>query len=176
MTKKQQKIWDEKIKYVGTLTDKLGLHVDKGIRETVAIFHLFNINTTASHEGKMHRYPVPYIDVQAPGAGVLMTKFRKLKESAPEGKKILNQVLRKNLAERKKVIPLLEEFYANRKTPYEIRLGINSFPSGWSRVQSLGADFQDIEKSVKIRRQRLLQFQKEMHAFTEFLKGKYFNN
>jgi len=45
---------------------------------------------------------------------------------------------------------------------------------GWSRIQSLGADFQEIEKDEEIKQQRLQQFQEEMRAFTEFLKKKYF--
>jgi hypothetical protein len=174
MTKKQQKIWDEKLEYVDTLTDKLGLHVDKGIRETVAALHLFNIHTTASHEGKMHRYPVPYIDVDTVQTWPLYSQLEKCK-SPHQKRKIENMILVKSLDEIRKVDKLLREFYSMRKVTYEVRLAISSYRLGWNRVQSLGADFQDSEKNKKIRNQRLMRFQKEMRSFTKFLKIKYFS-
>lgn len=170
--------WQDALKGVDQLADKLGLGVDEGIKETVAAFHVFDINTTASHEGKIDLYPIPYIDVQSPDIGDLAKKLARLEdneESELEAVLIHKEILTSNLNERKKIIHLLEEFYAERKVPYEVRLGIDSMARGWSRIQSQGAEFQEIENDENVRKQRLEQFQEEMRAFTDFLKNKYFN-
>lgn len=172
--------WQERLKDVDQLADKLGLGVDEGIKETVAAFHVFEINTIASHEGKIDRYPVPYIDVESADIAELDRRLEGLEdkegeESEREAESIREEILRRNLAERKKIIPLLEEFYSERKVPYEVRLGIDSKARGWSRIQSQGAEFQEIESDDAARKQRLRLFQEEMRAFTDFLKGKYFN-
>lgn len=165
--------WQAALEGVDQLGDRLGLGVDEGIKETVAAFHVMDINTTASHEGKLDRHPIPYIDVESAEAQVLNDELRTIKdESAKEA--IHEKILRSNLAERRKLIPLLEEFYTDRKVPYEVRLGITSYARGWSRVENQGADFQEIEEDESVKKARLEQFQEEMHAFTEFLKTKFF--
>lgn len=169
------KKWQEKLANVDKLADGLGLGIDEGIKEAVVAFHAFEINTTGSHEGKIDRHPVPYIDVESPDIEELSKKLDKLEDGGTEDEQdgIRDEIFRKNLEERKKVIPLLEEFYSERKVPYEIRLGITSMARGWSRIESQGADFQEIEKDEEIKKQRLHQLQEEMHAFAEFLKNKY---
>ncbi len=169
----KERIWQDTLKKVGQLVDSLGLGVDEGIQETVAAFHVFNINTTASHEGKIDRYPIPYIDVESTEAEELFKKLEVNKEV--DKKSIRDEIFSKNLEERKKIIPLLEEFYSDRKVPYEIRIGISSLALGWSRIQSQGGDFQEIEKDASVQKKRLEQFQEEMKAFTDFLKKKYFS-
>lgn len=174
---KKQK-WQEALQGVDLLADRLGLGVDEGIKETVAAFHVFDIHTTASHEGKIDRYPIPYIDVESPEIVGLERKLEKFEggESGSEHEEdaVREEILRRSLEERKKVIPLLEEFYSDRKIPYEVRLNIDSRARGWSRIQSQGADFQEIEKDSEAKKQRLHDFQEEMRDFTEFLKNKYF--
>ncbi len=172
--------WREKLRDIDQLADQLGLGVDEGIKETVAAFHVFEINTISSHEGKIDRYPVPYIDVESAGIVELDRRLEGLEdkedeESEQEAESIREEILRRNLAERMKIIPLLEEFYSERKVPYEVRLGIDSRARGWSRIQSQGAEFQEIESDEAARKQRLRLFQEEMRAFTDFLKHKYFN-
>lgn len=174
----KQRIWQEKLNRVELLTDKLGLRVDEGIKETVAAFHLFGINTIASHEGKINRYPIPYVDVESPDVQEFERKLDNIEGGAKESEQaedsLRKEIIHRNLKERKKIIPLLEEFYAERKVPYVVRLGIDSQARGWSRIQSQGADFQEIETDEKVRAKRLHQFQQEMKSFTNFLKDKYF--
>jgi len=177
--KDKKRIWKAKLEAVSRLTDGLGLGVDRGIKQTVATFHLFGISTTASHEGKIHRWPIPYVDVGSPHMWDLHAELKKLKrlpkkEREKKDKKIRLQILRENMLERKKIIPLIEEFYSKRQVPYEIRLNIDPFPLGWSRIQSRGCDFQRAETNRGIRMKRLRRFKAEMRAFTVFLKKKYF--
>jgi len=177
LQEKEQK-WQEKLKGVEQLADKLGLGVDGGIKETVAAFHVFEINTTSSHEGKIDRNPVPYIDVESADVEELDRKLDEVETNnqtdASEEQSIRDKIFKRNLEERKKVITLLEEFYTERKVPYEVRLNIHPMARGWSRIQSQGADFQEVEQDQEKVKERLQQFQGEMRAFTEFLKNKYF--
>ncbi len=170
----KEEIWQRKAAEVDLITDRLGLEIDKGIKDTVIALQVFGINTTSSHEGKMERYPIPYIDVQAADIEELDNRLDALKpEQEAEAEEISNEILRRNLEERRKLIPLFEEFYKDRKVPYEICLNISPKARGWSRVQSQGADFQKIETDEEVKRQRLQQFQEEMKAFTEFLRSKF---
>lgn len=57
--------WQAEKEAVDTITDRLGMKIDEGIKDTVIALRLFSINTTASHEGKLDRYPIPYIDIKS---------------------------------------------------------------------------------------------------------------
>ena len=89
---------------------------------------------------------------------------------------IENEIILRNLVERKKLIQLLEGFYTNRKVSFEKRLITKSMSYGWTRLQSQWADFQEVETNEKVIKQNLIKFQKEMRAFTVFLKKKYFKD
>ncbi len=175
LSSEKEKMWQEKAAEVKQITDKLGLKIDEGIKDTVTSFQLFGINTTSSHEGKIDRYPIPYIDVESNNISDLEEKLNTLtSDHESEIENLENEIMRRNLEERKKIIPLLEEFYKNRDVSYEARIGIQSLARGWSRIQSQGADFQTVEDDKNIKRKRLEQFQEEMKEFTEFLKEKFF--
>lgn len=60
--------WQAEKEAVDTITDRLGMKIDEGIKDTVIGLRLLGINTTASHEGKLDRYPIPYIDIKSPKA------------------------------------------------------------------------------------------------------------
>jgi len=59
------------IKEVNSWRDRLGKGVDEGIKETVAMYNVMGIPTSASCEGHFeseseHGYPVPWVEVEAP--------------------------------------------------------------------------------------------------------------
>ncbi|HRH31469.1 MAG TPA: hypothetical protein PK950_02275 [Candidatus Paceibacterota bacterium] len=62
-SKEQQ--WQNERAIVDTLVDGLGLPIDEKIKECVVALHLSGIDTSGSHEGKLNKYPAPYIDVQS---------------------------------------------------------------------------------------------------------------
>lgn len=64
-SEEKERIWKEKAAEIDQLADKLGLGIDEVIKDTVIAFQVLGINTVSSHEGKIDRYPVPYIDVMA---------------------------------------------------------------------------------------------------------------
>lgn len=171
----KQIAWERKLTEINQITDKLGMPIDEGIKEIVALLQLNGINTTGSHEGKIDRYPIPYVDIESPDIAELEEKFESLEDvDSEEGERLNHKILELNLIERKKLIPLLEEFYLDRTVPYEVRLGITGLARGWSRLESNGADFQEVEKGEKAKKERLASFQEEIEEFKEFLKSKYF--
>jgi hypothetical protein len=175
----KQTRWQEALRNVDTITDKLGMPVDEGIRETVAALHVFGIGTSGSHEGKIERHPAPYIDVTSEAAASLYEELHKMdKQEAfgERGKEIKDEIARLNFAEREKIQILLNEFNSLRNISEETKLGIEELALNWSRVQSNGAELQEDEADPQVLKERLDRFQKEMRAFTEFLKNKYFSN
>ncbi len=61
-------LWENALNEVNTLEDKLGTRVDEGIKETIAIFWLYNISTAGSCEGHLFRENnIPYVDIVAVG-------------------------------------------------------------------------------------------------------------
>lgn len=74
----KENLWQSEKEIVDKITDKLGLEIDAGIKDAVIVLRLLGINTTASHEGKIDRYPVPYIDIESPQSRILR-KQRNLK-------------------------------------------------------------------------------------------------
>jgi hypothetical protein len=71
----KENLWQKEKEIVDRITDRLGLEIDKGIKDTVIALRLSGVNTTSSHEGKIHRYPVPYIDI-ASIEGIKLKKER----------------------------------------------------------------------------------------------------
>jgi hypothetical protein len=173
--KTKQLIWDEKRLQVDGIGDKLGLGIDEGIKDTVIAFNVLDINTSGSHEGKIDRYPIPYIDIECKNIDELNKKLEEAK-TEEEQNLILKEIIRGNLIERKKIATLLEEFYIARKVPFEVQIGIQTLARGWSRIQSQGAELQEVETDPVAKRNKLDVFKKEMQAFTDFLKNKFFNS
>lgn len=135
--------------------------------------NLCGINTSGSCEGHgEHGTFAPYIDVHAIGVGELTEKLRHLSDEA-QRKEILWEITRMNLEERKKLLPLLSEFYKGRKVRYETQLVVQDQARGWSRIESQGAGCQKIENEEE-KRKKLQQYQEEMMAFTAFLKETYY--
>ena len=173
-TKSKEEIWQQKRLEIDGIGDKLGLGIDEGVKDTVTAFHVLDINTTGSHEGKFDRYPIPYIDVECSNIYELNERLDNA-ESEEEKEFILKEIITGNLKERQKILTYIEEFYKDREVPFEVKIGIQNLARGWSRIQSQGAELQEIETDSDLKKKRLELFQKEMHEFTEFLKNKFFN-
>lgn len=86
--------WKSEKAIVDKITDKLGLEIDEGIKETVIALRLLDIHTVSSHEGRFDRYPVPYIDIESEKAikldSIREEKIEELKSD--EEKKIFKEV------------------------------------------------------------------------------------
>jgi hypothetical protein len=164
--------WQEAVEAVEHITDKLEHPVDKGVRETVAALNIWEINTTGSCEGHDDRGELaPWIDIEAKEVAALDKELENTNDEEVS-RLITEDIERKNLVERRKVIDLLDEFYRDRHVPFSRRLVIEGMARGWSKLQSQGADLQRIEPD-QMRKQRLQEYQEEMCAFTDFLKEKF---
>jgi len=175
----KEKAWEEMASRVELIADKLGKEIDPGIKEAIIAFNLLDINTTGSCEGHLDRGTfAPYIDVKAKGVDELEQEVQRLRAEGVEfeDKRILSlveEVERKNFEERKKLFPYFDEFYKERKVPFQQQLIIHGLGWGRSRIESQGAEIQEIETG-ELRGKRLGEYQEEMREFTDFLKKKYF--
>jgi hypothetical protein len=121
--------WRQALSEVGTLTDQLGTEIDLEIADTVTAFWLLGINTVSSCAGHIGRITGgPYVMLEDPTVAPLVATMRSIGDPrSPHFKKIRAEVVRRNLTERQKLLPLLDAFYRTRQsTPYENRIIIES--------------------------------------------------
>lgn len=63
-TELKQKLWEEKLKDLDSIRDRLGQPIDQGIKETCAAFIINNLPTTQSCEGHLNEgVAYPWIDI-----------------------------------------------------------------------------------------------------------------
>lgn len=171
--------WNTAAARIEKTIDKLGLHIDAGIKEAVIALSVCDIETTASCEGHLeHGIAAPWIDIRAKEMTELSEKI-KAAESKKEAEKIsgdnaenIERAKEKHMELMKKTMGLLEDFYKDRHVPFDARLFLDSRPAG-ARLQSQGTFLQKTEAEAT-KKAKLLEYQKEMRAFTEFLKNKFF--
>lgn len=172
LTEKQKK-WQEAADRVERITDKLGEPIDPNIKETIIALNVLGIHTSGSCEGHVDRGSGPYVDIESEESEALDARYDAA-DNEQEKDAIAEEMMRKNLEERKKFLPYLEAFYADRKTPITQQLVIQGRGRGWSRLESQGMDLQEIE-TEQGKQKNLLAFQSEMRNFTTFLKNQFFS-
>ncbi|MEK7636376.1 MAG: hypothetical protein AAB362_01710 [Patescibacteria group bacterium] len=177
----RQQQWEERRIAVEAIKGLKGNPVGEPVKESVIGLNLFNVHTVFSGEGRMEdfaRVTAPFIDVESLEAKQLRDGFEKNHKDIEEDDSAIRresahkQVLLENLKERAKLIVLLDEFYRGREVPYEQRLTIESWKDNTSHITNEGARLQELFDET-VRRQKLLEYQKEMRAFGAFLKQKY---
>jgi hypothetical protein len=170
-------------------TDGTGTGMDTGIIEPVIGLSLLNINTVQSCEGHLdHGVAYPWIAVAAkptPELEKLHQAEKELYEPSPSytpdklraerariHKEITALAREPNLAEARKLSPLLEEYYSQHSTPQEQPLTVTFGPRGDGRLQPQGTEIQE-NNVPATKEQILMKFRQEMAAFSAFLKNKY---
>lgn len=150
-----------------SIGDGLGMGIDEGIKDTVAAFQVNGISTTASCEGHATRHRTsPWIDIGiiAPAEWGHIKKWWK-------DKKKVDFLIKKNLREAKKMIPLLDLFYRNRISSWDSRLILDR--AAWDfRLQSAGTGMLNLLPSAQ-RSKKLKAYRKELVAFGLFLKKRF---
>jgi hypothetical protein len=173
--------WQEAEAWGHRVKDALGTPLDAGIRDLVIALHALDIQTLASCEGHLdHGDAAPWVNIGArhPQAKqAYLALHAAHQEPDPTQRRVLLEQVeamklegkRAHLIECRKVLALLERFYASRSVPAEVRLLLQS--SEWSGIMSLesqGAAYQDcIEEDERAR--CLVLYQQEMQAFATFL-------
>lgn len=184
--------WQEMCTRVEHMTDRLGKGIDPGIVDTVVVLNLLDIPTTMSCEGHLdHGTAAPWIHVGDPGIREHEDKVHRLSQHASEQErqqgKITPEIMqlfeevrqarrdvkRMHLAIWQKLVHSLNAFYEGRFVPYDVRLVIQPLGIGQSRLESQGADFQEVAPG-DVRTLKLAEYQEEMRLLTAFLKQQYF--
>lgn len=172
--KEKARIWEELSVMVESTTDGLEEKIDEGIKEAVIGCNALGINTTQSCEGHAEKeIAAPWIDIEARENIVLYEELEKGEPSKEQGTILKKKIEKANLEERKKILVYLEEFYKNRKVPFEQQLTIQGKGLGRSRLESQGADLQKFEPERR-KRENLQKYQTEMRESSEFLKKEFF--
>lgn len=159
-----QTSWDGMKQHVDSLIDGKGRGMDERIKEPVIALNLLKVNTIQSCEGHMpvpgHYSVYPYIAIGAKEADELgkaaEASHKKATTNANpaltetlwnEYHQILAKSKQLNLIETKKVMILLDEFYANRKTSAEVRLIVDIEDMGNNRIRPQGGELFYLEES-----------------------------
>ncbi len=166
-------VWDKVREDIESFADKLGRGVDEGIKEALAGLIVSGFHSTGSCEGHLdHGTRAPWVDIETRDAPAL---YRKAKDATSDEEKeaILEEIMRKNLEERRRLIAILDDFYGERKVPIHQMLSTSGYGHKLSRLESIGSDIQAIEDE-ETRQTRLEEYQEEMRAFSEYLKKLFF--
>lgn len=170
MKKNTQDQWQQKLKDLDKVADGLGLGIDAGVKETVALLNLAGVHTTASCEGhKNWGFPYPWIDIGRPDAWGIYKKLHKVKDfESKEFKDLTDQITKLNQPECEKLFRLLKQFYPGNNTSATAMLIISPFGHGAGRLESRQEYIYESDKRAYARHARLAKA--EMKRFTEFLK------
>jgi hypothetical protein len=174
--------WSSHLRSIRRLTDGRGMPIDEGILETVAILRLLGVNTVGSCEGHLDRGYGPYVSFEAKAAdsdrelqSQIRQKFKgKTGEIDYTWRAVITKMSQDEIAERRKLLPYLDEFYANRNTLHTARLTLESLGLGSIilRCQNAILVGSPSREPLAARRRVLEMNQREMQDFTEFLQAK----
>lgn len=199
----KEECWAQIKSKVDRISDRLGLEIDPGIKESVIALWALGFKTSASCQGHLDRgESAPWIGIGESRPkrslekgsikeqillqiakflrqlSLLLDKFYKGLEVhlflPRKDKKEARAIEKKNLREQMRLMELLDEFYKGRAVSSDIRLILRPRGGcGQAWLTNRGAQFQEI-RSRKEREDKLNQYQQEMSAFTDFLKKKHF--
>lgn len=183
--------WQEMAARVEKITDKLGMPVDEGIKETVIVLNLLGLPTVQSCEGHPHRGVCgPWVDLRPDGIEAIyenheralqvLVEVSRKEITREEQASAYQKVNEADAAAREPMILLAERliayltaFYAGRQTPYDCVLTVHVVGMGY-RLECYGTSMQFGSYALPRNAERLQPYQEEMRAFTEFLKARYF--
>jgi len=166
-TKIRQRKLEDARKEVEKIGDKLGMPIDEGIKETVAILMAMGLPTTSScagHKGEEGKFGLPYVQI--------FTEEPEGWRADPSNKELGELWRQSNLKQRKIVQPLLDEFNKSRQVPSDIKLYMSDMGFEAFRIENTGGiEPNSIDEAIKI----VEAYQHEMDSFTKFLVDKYLN-
>lgn len=179
----KQARWDKERSEIEKMTDGLGLSIDGGIKEAVIAHRVHGFETYQScegHDDEREEAATPYIDVGKRPSDDFWDRYQgvgyKHDKLSEEDRRELATLTHANFSRYERMLVLLEAFYKDRNVPMDQRLspGHPGF-YGQFRLEPYGGSVQPI-RDVQKRRLHLHEYQKEMAAFTDFLKREYFSS
>jgi len=134
--------WHDVLEKVSQFTNKIGMPMDEGIVEAVAIMQFIGFHTTMSCEGHVGRHTGgPYIMFMSPVAEKLRKQAAALdSRSSLQYKTLYRKAMRANITEQQKIYHLLDTFYKNRHTPFSQRLIIHTMGFSAFRLECQGSN------------------------------------
>lgn len=193
----KQQAWDTMKAEVDSWTDGLGLGIDPLMKDTVTVLNLLGFKTDASCQGHIdHGLPYPWIDffimdndierLYNKELVILREIEQKRSQLVDQDKKALHQLdadyatlhtisdsIEK--AVKTKLISfqkILNDFYKNRSNP-DTMIVIHQINPTFMRLYSLGGNWQ-VTRNDDEKAKKLIEYQKEMNRFTDFLIKYYF--
>jgi hypothetical protein len=175
----KNQVWWDLERQMSRTIDSLGKHIDTGIMDVVVALNASDIHTTASCEGHLDwGTPYPWVDIGSPLTAPVGQQIAELlyegKKGSEEVEALYREIKRLHLQEEMKLEEALEAFYQRRPLHYDRHLVYVHDIRGECRVQSQGADTQEI-RSAEEQGTKLQAYQQEMHSFALFLKEGFFN-
>lgn len=178
-------LWQQEETKFLQVRDRLGKGIDAGILETVIVLNLLGIYTTQSCEGHIDwGKGGPWIIIEEENMEELDLQVRNIftqvhqedrHELYDEAHKLRLLAKAKHTQNGKKLIEYLAQFYRGREVPYDRHLIIQEVDwMGKNLVQCQGTDLYETAPR-ELRQQKLTEYQQEMHAFTNFLKERFFS-
>jgi len=145
-----------------------------GIKENVIALRVWGFPTYQSCEGHPAERPEE-IEVKEHESRSLWVWIEASEPKNLEKDELSQKEWKKeNLKHQSRMIELLDEFYQDRKVPFDVRLHIESKGIyGAFTITNQGADAVEILPSETQEKKRLA-YQKEMQKFNQFLREKYF--
>jgi len=114
---------------VNSITDRLGLGIDNGIKESIIALQALGFVTRASCEGHADRGPAaPWISIgEKVPREILIRKRESIGILNDDDAEKIRFVTKKNLKGQIRLMQFLDEFYEERKVSYDVRLILEEF-------------------------------------------------
>jgi len=173
-TKERQ--WQDTLRALDGVVDKLGMPIDAHIKETVAALKCTGFETSGSCEGHLDRgVKAPWVDLSffSEERRKLLKEQVQQSDREEDQREIRRAARRKMLAEVERLTRFLDDFYRGKEVGFTSRLVLHFGPDS-IRLYSQGAELQDIYPPEQ-RSEKLKEYQKEMADFTAFLKQSFFS-
>lgn len=167
----ETKTFDQIKEQIAKEASETGQHIDAGVLDTVAALAMRGFKPVDACEGHSDRVTGgPFVMFEAAESKELLTKLQGMADqTSDEFQQTYQKTSQANLGEVQKILPLLEQFYAERDTPHSERLIVRCFGPSVPKLMCQNADLGEILDEDE--RHRLLSDnQLEMMAFTNFLK------
>ena len=166
--------------------------IDGGILETVIVLNILDITTSQSCEGHLdHGRPYPWVTLITPDAvkfsrqaAIVFTQAAQQKEQEQSSHEVLQTLYNKanqlksqaeqlHALDQQRLLNYLTTFYSVHQAPFDCQLILYTRVPGTSSLESQGATTV-IGQPPETQQRKLIMYQKEMLAFTNFLKNMYF--
>jgi hypothetical protein len=167
--------WEKLSKLFSRVVDSIGKEIDPGIIETVVGLNAAGIRTIASCEGHTgHGKTFPWIDITYHQKDKLEQEICQCleKDINQDISPFLQRRDRLVFTEEQKVANLLNAFYQMHPMVYDRHLITIHLVQGEFRLQPYGGEAQKYRSKTE-RIEKLVEYQQEIQAFAEFLRGRF---